>query len=242
MTRNEILEQARKCVCGDREQDYGSPEQNFQTIASFWEVYLKKSVPPGTDLCILPEDVAAMLALLKIARISSGHAKDDNWIDLAGYAACGGEIQGGCSQEEIPVDSLEEIPVEPGDTVFLEYRGITADLHYTGRDDFMVGAVELGEDICVVYGNGIGEATRSLVEQVDEYLEKEESGMHMPDHPVIRNMERTGYPDGKVTEPYTCPFCGEEQDYVFLDWDGEPVGCENCLKKKRAEDYYDDLE
>jgi predicted membrane channel-forming protein YqfA (hemolysin III family) len=36
---------------------------------------------------------AAMLALLKIARIASGHAKADNWVDLAGYAACGGEIE-----------------------------------------------------------------------------------------------------------------------------------------------------
>ena len=34
-----------------------------------------------------------MLALLKIARIASGHGKSDNWVDLAGYAACGGEIQ-----------------------------------------------------------------------------------------------------------------------------------------------------
>ena len=36
-----------------------------------------------------------MLALMKIARIKSGNAKEDNWIDLAGYAACGGEIEGG---------------------------------------------------------------------------------------------------------------------------------------------------
>ena len=27
MTRKEILEAAEKCVCGDREQDYGSPER-----------------------------------------------------------------------------------------------------------------------------------------------------------------------------------------------------------------------
>lgn len=33
MNRKEILEAAAKCVCGDREQDYGSPENNFQTIA-----------------------------------------------------------------------------------------------------------------------------------------------------------------------------------------------------------------
>ena len=42
-----------------------------------------------------PKDVAAMLAMLKIARIASGNAKEDNWVDLAGYAACGGEIETG---------------------------------------------------------------------------------------------------------------------------------------------------
>lgn len=87
MTRDEILSAAQKCVSGDREQDYGSPENNFMTIANLWSVYLKHQVGPV--------DVAAMLALLKITRIASGHAKEDNWIDLAGYAACGGEIETG---------------------------------------------------------------------------------------------------------------------------------------------------
>ena len=86
MTRAEVLDSALKCVCGDREQDYGSPEKNFYRIAEFWSTYL------GHD--IDAKDVAAMLALLKIARIASGNAKDDNWIDLAGYAACGGELEG----------------------------------------------------------------------------------------------------------------------------------------------------
>lgn len=34
-----------------------------------------------------------MLGLLKIARIATGHGKADNWVDLAGYAACGGELE-----------------------------------------------------------------------------------------------------------------------------------------------------
>lgn len=89
MTRKEILDTAAKCVCGDREQDYGSPENNFQTIAKMWDAYLKG----GKKTAIDAVDVAAMLAMLKIARIASGHAKEDNWVDLAGYAACGGEIQ-----------------------------------------------------------------------------------------------------------------------------------------------------
>lgn len=90
MNRKEILEAAAKCVCGDREQDYGSPENNFQTIANLWIDYLNAK---DDLLGIEPKDVAAMLALLKIARIASGHAKEDNWVDLAGYAACGGEIE-----------------------------------------------------------------------------------------------------------------------------------------------------
>lgn len=31
------------------------------------------------------------MALFKIARIATGHGKADNWVDLAGYAACVGE-------------------------------------------------------------------------------------------------------------------------------------------------------
>lgn len=92
MTRAEILDKAKACVVGDREQDYGSPEKNFETIAEFWATYL--------DYHVTAKDVAAMLALLKIARIASGHAKDDNWVDLAGYAACGGEIETGWVKEE----------------------------------------------------------------------------------------------------------------------------------------------
>lgn len=95
MKRKEVLEQALKCVCGDREQDYGSPENNFDTIARMWAAYLR-ALPVDKDgsRVVMGKDVAAMLALLKIARIASGHAKADNWIDLAGYAACGGELEG----------------------------------------------------------------------------------------------------------------------------------------------------
>ena len=96
MKRSEILDAAKRCVCGDREQDYGSPENNFQTIADMWAIYLSvKCISNNSDVCISPEDVAAMMALMKIARIASGNAKEDNWVDLAGYAACGGEIETG---------------------------------------------------------------------------------------------------------------------------------------------------
>lgn len=86
MTRAEILDKAKACVVGDREQDYGGPERNFTRIAALWNAYAGR-------ILFDTKDVAAMLVLLKIARIASGNYKDDNWIDLAGYAACGGEIE-----------------------------------------------------------------------------------------------------------------------------------------------------
>lgn len=96
MTRKEILDTALKCVNGERDEQYGNPEDNFKLIANLWMTYLNVcgSIPKGYEINIRPEDVAAMLALLKIARIATGKSKDDNWVDLAGYAACGGEIQG----------------------------------------------------------------------------------------------------------------------------------------------------
>ena len=36
-------------------------------------------------------DVAAMMIMLKVARVRNGKAKDDSWVDMAGYAACGAE-------------------------------------------------------------------------------------------------------------------------------------------------------
>lgn len=93
MTRKEILAAAEKCVCGDREQDHGSPENNFRLIAEFWHTYLSaKCVAAGVHVQLEPEDVAAMMALLKIARLMSNPEHADSWIDGAGYLACGGEL------------------------------------------------------------------------------------------------------------------------------------------------------
>lgn len=65
-----------------------------------WTAYLNSrvNVKPNDISAV---DVAAMMGLMKIARIGSGHAKLDNWIDLAGYAACGGELQMGVRNEEV---------------------------------------------------------------------------------------------------------------------------------------------
>ncbi|MCD7805422.1 MAG: DUF6378 domain-containing protein [Oscillospiraceae bacterium] len=99
MTRAECLDRAKACVCGKRKQDYGSPENNFAAIATYWEDYLTMShcvtLEPETDsrrVALYPADVANMMCLFKLARLTSGTATADSYVDLAGYAACGCEI------------------------------------------------------------------------------------------------------------------------------------------------------
>lgn len=94
LTRADILHAAEKCVCGQRETDYGTPENNFKAIAKLWEAYLNKACTRDVNVRVEAKDVAAMMALLKIARIAAGGGKADSWIDLAGYAACGAECEG----------------------------------------------------------------------------------------------------------------------------------------------------
>ena len=84
MNRKECLEQASKITQGERQENYGTPEDNFKRIADLWSVYLEQDIQP--------HDVAAMMSLMKIARLMNQPNHQDSWVDLAGYAACGCEI------------------------------------------------------------------------------------------------------------------------------------------------------
>lgn len=86
MTRKDILKEAETIVTGTRQQTYGEPEDNFGTIAQMWEAYL--GIP------ISAMDVSMMMVLLKVARVSGRPdlTTIDNFIDICGYAACGGEV------------------------------------------------------------------------------------------------------------------------------------------------------
>lgn len=99
MKRSEMLDKAKETVCGHREQDYGTPEDNFGIIAEYWNTYLMYR-----DGRLTAVDVANMMCLFKIGRITTGTGTEDSYIDLAGYAACGAEIatdrkEGGCDAD-----------------------------------------------------------------------------------------------------------------------------------------------
>lgn len=103
LTRAAVLEKARACVCGEREEDYGSPEDSFGCIAELWEAYIRAAcVSPNAIITVTPTDVAMLMALLKIARVGTSFVGGtaDSFVDLAGYAACGAE----CAEVEVSSD------------------------------------------------------------------------------------------------------------------------------------------
>lgn len=87
-----ILEEAARLVSGGRQEDYGSPEDNFATIANMWNAYLNAR-PPTLMGSIQPKDVAIMMVLLKCAR-EANRPKRDNLADGAGYFQCASWIAG----------------------------------------------------------------------------------------------------------------------------------------------------
>lgn len=87
--RTDILNEALTLINGDRNNTYGDPLDDFQTTANFWQIYIQRTINARGELDLRPHDVAVMMDLLKIARISWTPEKRDHWADLAGYAGCG---------------------------------------------------------------------------------------------------------------------------------------------------------
>ena len=80
-----IALEAHNLVFGEREGDYGHPLDDFSRTAEFWSTYLqgRSILPSGVSLG--PQDVGAMMILLKLSRECNKHLRD-NLVDIAGYA------------------------------------------------------------------------------------------------------------------------------------------------------------
>lgn len=86
--RAKVLRQAESLVCGDRNAQYGSPNQDFARTAEFWETYLRGVFTKREGLFLEPHDVAMMMSLLKVSRSVWSPNKLDTFVDLIGYGAC----------------------------------------------------------------------------------------------------------------------------------------------------------
>jgi len=90
MNTTDILEKTKKLVSKDREEKHGDKVENHENIARLWTSYLANKFK--LNLTILPEDVANLMSLLKIARTQAGKFNLDDYIDACGYMAISGEI------------------------------------------------------------------------------------------------------------------------------------------------------
>lgn len=85
MNGKECLETAIRTVLANAE-NYGKAQDCFGRTAKLWSAAGFRRGGP-----ISAEDVAVAMILLKIAR-QEQCSLDDNWVDIAGYAALGAEV------------------------------------------------------------------------------------------------------------------------------------------------------
>jgi hypothetical protein len=84
MNRDLVLQTAAAAISGDRDDVYGSPEDNWVRIADMWTAILGYRITPTqTGLCMIA---------VKMSRLVNTPAHADSWVDIAGYAALASEV------------------------------------------------------------------------------------------------------------------------------------------------------
>lgn len=109
--RGRLLAAANRCVNGDpntvgRNVMYGDPNADFGRISKYWNIHLtgvlerklhemNLVMDPALRVIIEelvdPWDVAVMIGQQKDSRLSWSPGHIDNWVDKAGYPACGAD-------------------------------------------------------------------------------------------------------------------------------------------------------
>lgn len=139
--RSQILTQAETLVNGDRNRQYGDPKSDFRKIAALWEVYLNGTHErhmeeglPADYISIQPHDVAVLMILLKVSRLSWSPEKEDSWADAAGYVACGWD----CAAEEEDAGASDLDEEEFQDDIAVDLDDLTEEQYALLMDLFTV--------------------------------------------------------------------------------------------------------
>jgi hypothetical protein len=91
--RGKALKIASRVINGERQDMYGNPEDSFGLIAEYWSTYLNSTeVVNSLKIDLSPRNVAEMMILFKVARMSGQKTSLDNYADCCGYAAIAGDM------------------------------------------------------------------------------------------------------------------------------------------------------
>jgi hypothetical protein len=82
--RGFVLDRAKALITGERAKEHGDASVTFSKIAERWSSLL------GCE--VTSKDVALMMIELKIVRSKQNPNAEDNYVDIAGYAALGAEL------------------------------------------------------------------------------------------------------------------------------------------------------
>jgi len=87
--KHSVLDDAKRIINGERQDQYGKPEDSFVIIAEYWTTYINARCKSLTiDMPVVrPVDVANMMILFKQARKLGQKPARDNSVDSCGYEA-----------------------------------------------------------------------------------------------------------------------------------------------------------
>ena len=83
-----FLDKAEEYIGGPRNRQYGDARENFYRISQILNAILEDKLKSK----LTEEDVAQISIGIKLARLRHTPDHEDSWIDIAGYAALGGEV------------------------------------------------------------------------------------------------------------------------------------------------------
>tara|TARA_Y100000022_G_scaffold134939_1_gene117199 strand:- start:373 stop:678 length:306 start_codon:yes stop_codon:yes gene_type:complete len=83
------LDEAKKLINKDRNEEYGEPVENFRDIAEMMTVLIRPILKEGEKVRV--EHVAMMMMAVKLSRMTTSPHKLDSWTDICGYVGCGYE-------------------------------------------------------------------------------------------------------------------------------------------------------
>lgn len=102
--RSDLLSEAIQ-VLSQRGEHYGDVAADFSRVATLWSSLY------SADRDYEPHEVAMHMICVKLSRLVESPGLRDNWLDIAGYAACGWEAV--VQMEKIQAGLRAKMPGEP---------------------------------------------------------------------------------------------------------------------------------